>query len=109
MSREIPLTSWYSKNFDDGVAAFGPANRVTAAFAALAGNHDVASDAAIFCRYDSTGVATLYFSPTADVMAAAFGASPCAKPEPDPGLGLLVGDFASWALHFPGHRPTKFD
>jgi hypothetical protein len=106
---EISLTSWYSKNFGDGIAAFGPANRVTAAFAALAGDHNVASDAAIFCRYDPTGVATLYFSPTAHVMAAAFGASPCAKPEPDPDLALLVGDFASWALHFPGHRPAKFD
>ena len=108
-SRETVLTSWYSKNVGGGFAAFGPANKVTDAFAALARNHDVRSDAAIFSRYDADGVATLYFSPTADVMATAFGASACSKPNACPDLVLLVGDFSSWATHFPGHRPGKSD
>jgi DhnA family fructose-bisphosphate aldolase class Ia len=102
--------TWFSKNVGDGVAAFGPTHRVTAAFVALAGDHSVSADAAIFSRYDvPTNVVTLYFSPTADIMATAFGATPCTKPNPDRDLALLVGDFNSWSIHFPGYDPGAFD
>jgi len=109
-SLETVLTSWYSKRMGGGVAAFGPTNKVTDAFAALASNHSVSADAAIFSRYDAaTNAVTIYFSPTADVMATALGASPCPKPTPDPDLVLVVGDFSSWAIHFPWHKPGKSD
>jgi hypothetical protein len=101
---------WYSKNAGKGVAAFGPTHRMTEAFVALASDHSVSADAAIFSRYDMhADVVTLYFSPTADVIATAFGAIPCERPTADPDLALLVGDFNSWAIHFPGHRPGKLD
>ena len=104
------MASWYSKRMGGGVAAFGATNKVTEAFTALARNHSVSADAAIFSRYDvATNAVTIYFSPSADVMATALGASPCSKPTPDPALVLVVGDFSSWAVHFAGHKPGKSD
>jgi hypothetical protein len=101
---------WYSKNAGNGFAAFGPARSTTETFLALARDHSVSADAAVFSRYDvAANVVTLYFSPTADVMATAFGAVPCEPPTPDPHLALLVGDFSSWAIHFPGHNPGGLD
>ena len=61
------------------------------------------SDVAVFAQYDiGAKRVTVYFTPSASVLASAFGAAPCAKPEPAEGFSLLVGDAQSLQVHFPG-------
>lgn len=101
------MTSWYSKALGDGIEAFEPTTEIQNRFMALALSQtrlgQYSSDAAVFSGYDSaTNVVTVYFTPSAELLATALGASPCPKPVPTEGFGLIVGDARAWEAHFPG-------
>lgn len=98
------MSTWYCKDLGDGVVAFGPSSQIQEAFLALAQAGGPSSDLAVFSRNDlRTNVVTVYFTPSASVLASAFGATPCEKPSPEGKLSLLVGDARSWEIHFPGY------
>jgi hypothetical protein len=61
---------------------------------------------AIFLSPDSGGCVTLYFSPSAQVLAKAVGASRCPKPEPGR-LTLLAGAERAWHVHFREDSTSK--
>ena len=104
------MSAWYCKELGDGVAAFGPTGKIQEAFLALAQVGSIASDLAVFSRYDlESNVVTVYFTPSASLLASAFGATPCEKPSPEGRLSLLVGDGRSWELHFPGYISSLRD
>ena len=104
------MSTWYSKDLGDGVAAFGPTSKIQEAFLALAKAGSISSDIAVFSRYDlKSNIVTVYFTPSASLLASAFGATPCEKPGPEGKLGLLVGDARSWELHFPGYIASRRD
>jgi len=107
------MDSWYSKDLGDGVAAFGPTTKIQEAFLELAKNGVYSHDLAVFSRYDlRKNVVTVYFTPSAQLLAEAFDATPCEKPVPEEGFALIVGDARSWEIHFPGYlenlRSEKF-
>jgi hypothetical protein len=54
---------------------------------------------AIFLSQDGGGCVTLYFSPSARLLATAIGASRCRQPKPQ-GLTLLAGAEGAWYVHF---------
>lgn len=98
------MSTWYNKNIGNGVSALGPSLKIREAFSALVSVSGQVSDVAVFSRYDTGAkLVTVYFTPSASVLASAFGAAPCAKPEPAEGFSLLVGDDRSWEVHFPGY------
>ena len=100
------MSTWYSKELGDGVAAFGPSSKIQEAFFQLAKAGANVEDIAVFSRYDlETNVVTVYFTPSASLLASAFNASPCENPTPGGGLALLVGDARSWKIHFPDYNP----
>ena len=98
------MASWYSKELGDGVEAYKPTMKIMEAFLSLAKAGHYSPDAAVFSRYDLvTNVVTIYFSPSAELLAQAFVAVPCEKPIPRGDLGLIVGDARAWEVHFPGY------
>ena len=106
------MAVWYSKDLGDGVDAFEPTTQIQNAFLALAraqtqtGHYSF--DAAVFSRYDlDTNVVRVYFSPSAQLLATAFGATLCEKPTPTEGLALLAGDARAWEEHFPGYLKRR--
>lgn len=54
---------------------------------------------AVFVSHRGRGDVTLYFPPSAELLAAALGASRCPPPDRD-GLALLAGGERAWLLHF---------
>ncbi len=98
------MSNWYSKDLGDGVAAFGPTSQIQEAFIALAKAGGYSHDLAVFSIYDlKKNIVTVYFTPSAELLAKAFNAEPCEKPTPEKGFALLVGDARSWVIHFPGY------
>ena len=102
------MTSWYSKELGDGVEAFVPTTDIQNGFLTLAQSQAqlgrYSFDAAVFSRYDlETNVVTVYFTPSAELLATAFRASPCTKPVPTEGFALIVGDARAWEAHFRGY------
>jgi hypothetical protein len=75
---------------------------------ATASRGQVPTGLGVFAQDDlETGVVNWYFSPEAAGLAAVFAASPCAKPTPEDGFGLLVGDQRSWEFHFPDYIASR--
>jgi len=103
------MYTWHSKAVGDGVAAFQPAMQLHQAFLTMATTSGgVPANAAVFSHYDlHANVVTWYFSPEAESLGKAFGATPCEKPTPSKGFGLLVGDARSWEAHFPGYVASR--
>lgn len=96
------MSTWYSKEFGDGVQAFDPSIKVQEAFLAHAMRGQLPYDFAVFAVHDlRRNVVTAYFSPSSQPLAAQFNALPCEKPERSPRFGLLVGDARAWELLFP--------
>lgn len=56
---------------------------------------------AIFLAQEDRGCVTLYFPPSAGLLATAVGAARCRKPDVH-GLRLLAGRPAAWDVHFAG-------
>ena len=98
------MDSWYYKELGGGLAAFGPSTKIMEAFMTLAIAGAYSHDLAVFGRYDlQKNVVTVYFTPSASLLAAAFDATSCEKPIPQKGFVLFVGDARSWDIHFPGY------
>jgi hypothetical protein len=98
------MSYWYYKEVGDGVAAFGPSMKVHELFIQLASKGSDMSKVAVFSEYDhERNIVTLYFTPEAQLLAEGFLASPCEKPMPGKGFGLLVGEMGVWD-HFPDKK-----
>jgi len=98
------MNTWYRKDLGDGIAAFGPTKTIQDAFIKLAELQGLSSDLAVFSKYDlQSNNVTVYFTPSAKLLAEDFNAKPCEKPTPQDHLSLLVGDARSWEVHFPGY------
>ena len=104
------MDTWHSKAVGDGIAAFQPAMQLHQAFLTMAtASEGVPTNAAIFSYHDlHANVVTWYFSPEAINLAKAFGATPCDKPIPSEGFGLLVGDARGWEAHFPSYLASRY-
>ena len=97
-----PMSTWYSAELGDGIAAHAPSQAINTAYLSYALIHGEDTGAAIFSRMDlKANMVTAYFSPEAATLAAQFGGTPCAKPERTGRLGLLAGSALDWARHFP--------
>ena len=106
------MTGWYKKELGDGVEAFVPTTKIQNAFLTLARSQaqlgQYSFDAAVFSRYDlETNVVTVYFTPSARLLATAYGATACMKPVPTEGFALVVGDSRAWEAHFPGYLEER--
>ena len=102
------MTSWHSKELGDGVEAYKPTTEIQEAFLSLVKAGQYSSDAAVFSRYDlETNVVTVYFTPSAELLAKAFVAVPCEKPIPNGNLALIVGDVKAWEVYFPGYLADR--
>ena len=106
------MTTWYRKDLGNGVAAFGPTGEMMEVFMKFlfrcAETGTYSYDVALFSRYDlEEDNVAVYFTPSAQVLAEMFGATPCEKPTPGNRLALLVGDDRSWDIHFPGYRANR--
>lgn len=102
------MSTWYSKDLGDGVAAFGPSSKIQEAFMELSKAGEYSHDIAVFSIYDlKKNVVSVYFTPSASLLATAFDAKPCEKPTPEDGFALLVGDARSWEIHFPGYLSNR--
>lgn len=98
------MDTWNSIAVGDGVAAFQPSEQLHQAFLVMAASGGVPKNAAVFSCYDlEANVVTWYFSPEVTNLARTFGATPCDKPTPSKGFGLLIGDGRSWMAHFPNY------
>ncbi len=102
------MASWHSKKLGDGVEAFRPTEEVQKAFLTLSMAGQSSFDTAVFSQYDSeTNVITIYFTPSAELLARAFGAIPCEKPIPEEGFGLMVGDDRAREAQFPEYYASR--
>lgn len=99
------MGTWHSKAVGDGVAAFQPAMQLHQVFFSMAtASGGIPANAAVFSHYDlHANMVTWYFTPEATSLAEISGATPCDKPTPSEGFGLLVGDVRSWNTHFPSY------
>lgn len=103
------MSTWFSVDLGDGIAAQKPSSEIDEAFFAaftLAGGQT--NKMAAFSRYDlKANVVTVYFTPPAQKIAKLFNAAPCEKPSID-NLALLVGDeIEAWGTYFPGEVPAR--
>mgnify|MGYP001337983161 CR=1 FL=1 len=94
------MHSWFKKEVGDGVAAYGPSMKVQEIFLGLAKAGVDVSKMAVFSEADHVNnTITLYFTPESTLLAKAFNAVPCEKPEASRDIGLLVGEADNWK-HF---------
>ena len=97
------MSTWYAKNFGDGLLAWEPLNRLEERFGVEYAQAGSPSDMAVFVRHQSEGrlhcEVMTYFSPAAMALAREFGAAPCAKPSPA-NLSLLAGSDEAWSALF---------
>jgi hypothetical protein len=101
------MDTWYSKDLGDERAAYEPTTKIQEAFLTLDQTGVSTHDITVFSRHDlEENVVTVYFTPSAQILAQAFEAIPCKKPTPEKGLALLVGDARNWETHFPGYRES---
>lgn len=102
------MDSWYSKDLGDGVSAFGPTLKIQEALKEIVKAGVYSRDLAVFSQYDSRkNVVTVYFSPSARLLAEAFDSTPCEKPVPEKGFALIVGDARNWEIHFPSYLENQ--
>ena len=102
------MDTWYSVNLGDGVEAFAPTTKIQETLmAAYLANGGVTNNMGAFSRYDlETNIVTMYFTPTANLIAKEFNAAPCEKPSIQ-NLGLIVGDASMWDTFFRGESTTR--
>lgn len=102
------MTTWQCKEVGDGMEAYRPSKQLFDAFFDLASTSDLPPGIGVFSNYDlETNIVTWYFTPEASTLAEAFGATPCVKPVPVEGFGLLVGSQDSWQIHFPDYLSKR--
>jgi hypothetical protein len=95
------MSHWCSKDLGDGVDALVPTTKIQDAFTPLFVAAGQPKDMAVFSRYDlEKNIVTVYFSPSAHIMARAFGAIQCDKPS-SIGIALLIGSQQALFNLFP--------
>lgn len=102
----MDANNWHSLDLGDGVAAFQPTKKIQDAWMQQALNAAKLnltdySNAVFSTTEAGASKVTVFFTPTAEIFARAFGAVACAKPSPT-SIGLLCGDQRAWEIHFPG-------
>ncbi len=104
------MSTWYSVDLGDGVEAFDPTSKIEEVFFSLFAVAGCPKDMAVFSKYPTeTNIVTVYFTPSAHLVAKLFNAAPCEKPSTD-GIGLLAGDANALTVFFPDWEsklPTK--
>ena len=96
------MTTWYSIEINDEVAAKQTMQRVMDEFTPKYIGAGRPLTMAVFSSYNhESNIMSLYFSPKAASLAMRFGASPCDGVFVDQELSLLVGDERSIDLLFP--------
>ena len=96
------MTTWYSIDIADDVAAKNTMQRIMDAFMPKYIGAGRPLGMAIFSSFNrEKNIVTLYFSPKAASLAIQFGASPCESVFVDQKLSLLVGDERSIDHLFP--------
>jgi hypothetical protein len=89
---------WYGLRLvSDHAAAGGPIWKLL--WEASVAGEPVDDGNAVFLAQEGDGCVTLYFSPSARLLATAIGASRCRQPDPQ-GLTLLAGPQRAWDVHF---------
>ena len=98
------MSTWYSINLGDGIAAYEPSSKIQEAFTPFFIAAGCPHDMAVFSRYDlKENIVTAYFSPSAYEIARLFNATPCEKPSRHR-LGLLIGDVRVWDIFHPSTK-----
>jgi hypothetical protein len=102
------METWYSVSLGDGMTSGMTSSEIEDSFAPLFDASGKPPDMAVFTRTESEGrlhcEVIAYFSPRARELALAFDAHRCDPPR-RAGLGLLVGDEASWSVLFSESDP----
>jgi hypothetical protein len=92
------VASWYSLDLTEGVAELvEDVWKMAWEVSQSVGEPDYSN--AIFQKIRPGKRLTLYFSPTAGLLAEAFGASACDRPSPAD-ISLIAGDERAWQIHF---------
>lgn len=101
------MSTWFSKELGDGVAAHAPTTQIQETYSTLyIAGANFSMDMAVFSRYDlRANMVTVYFTPSAIQLARTFGAKPCEKPSKDD-LALIVGDPRCWEILYPTSEST---
>lgn len=98
------MGTWFTSNLGDAMLAGESLDRIRTLFMSKYESDGSSNDMAVFIRHESEGrlhcEVKIYFSPAAEDLAKAVGASACNKPSPG-GLGLLAGSKESWPVFFP--------
>ena len=79
---EKDMSTWYSADLGDGVAAYNPSSQIQEVFMPLFAAAGCPKDMAVFSRYDlDANIVTAYFTPSAHAVAKIFNAiRPSRKP-----------------------------
>jgi hypothetical protein len=97
------MNRWYTKGLGDGITAAMPSEEIREAFLRSFQAAGKPLDMAVFTRLESEDrlhcEVVAYFSPSAQQIAIAFDAEPCAQPDRT-GLDLLAGDPHCWEMLF---------
>lgn len=94
------MTTWYSKELGDGIDALAPSLEISKAYVEFIALHGDQTGAAVYARNDrEQNIKTMFFTPQAEGLAKAFGATPCPTPSSQ-GLILHVGSARDRTIHF---------
>jgi hypothetical protein len=93
------MSTWYSLELGDGVAAYNPTMAIMHAFTPVFAAADTPIDMALFSRTENN-VVKIYFTHRASDFGKTVGAVPCEKPIRE-GIALLVGDHRAWEHFYP--------
>ena len=85
------MKKWYFLELGDGVEAYNPTTKIQEAFWPVYIACGSPKDMGIYSRYDlKVNIVTVYFTPSAKLLAETFNAKECDEPLSD-GLGFIVG------------------
>lgn len=96
------MSPWRSKSLGDGVWASVPSGEIELLIQPLFESAGKPVEMAVFTRHEEGSLHckwVAYFSPAAEEIAVAVGASPCGRPVKE-GLYLLTGNEGCWAALF---------
>ena len=85
------MNKWHSLDIGDGIEAYVPSGKIQEAFWPIYQACGSLKDMGVYSRYDlEKNIVTVYFTPSTQQLAEAFGATECEQPSSDR-LSFLVG------------------
>jgi hypothetical protein len=93
--------NWYRLELLEGDEEHVDEAWVTAWEVAMAEQEELDPSNAVFRRPRGRGGWTLFFTPSARLLAETFGAVACGPPTAE-ALSMVAGDPRAWQIHFPG-------